>query len=221
MIYDGRNGGTIEVLENVVVIRRQGGASLLTQGLKGEKRIPFTSITSVQFKDAGVVTGYIQFGVLGGIESRGGVFNATQDENTVLFTSAASGDFHKLRDIIESRIGRPISQPIAYSNSTSFAEELTRLADLKDRGILTDDEFAQEKANLQTNRATNFGAAQHNEIQLPSAHSVSDDNTGHVDKSQELTQIPKTIGQRLGLGCVVIAALFLGLIVLATMSVRG
>ena len=77
------------VTKNLLVIRRKGLGSFLTQGLKGEKRISYSSIRSVQFKEAGFTTGYIQFGIAGGIENRGGVWDATTDENTVLFTKEA------------------------------------------------------------------------------------------------------------------------------------
>lgn len=148
MIFDGRNGGTVELLDNVLVIRRQGFASFLTQGLKGEKRIPYSSITSVQFKEAGFTTGYIQFGLAGGIESRGGVWDATTDENSVLFTRDASAEFHRLREIVEQRAdtARAGGAHMSASRATSISEELTRLADLRDRRVLTDDEFAEQKA---------------------------------------------------------------------------
>jgi hypothetical protein len=147
MMFDGRNGGTVELLENVLVIRRNGVASFLTQGLKGEKRIPYSSITSVQFKEAGFTTGYIQFAIVGGIESRGGVWDATTDENTVLFTKEASPEFHRLREIVEQRAAAArAGTHVLTSRSVSISEELTRLADLRDRGVLSDDEFAEQKA---------------------------------------------------------------------------
>ena len=121
----------------------------MTQGLKGEKRIPYSSITSVQFKAAGLTNGYIQFGVAGGLESRGGVFAATSDENTVMFRRKAGDQFLHLRDIVEQRAERarhggqqnitPAISPIA---------ELTQLAELHRQGILTDDEFSRQKARL-------------------------------------------------------------------------
>lgn len=151
MLFDGRNGGTVELLENVLVIRRKGVASFLTQGLKGEKRIPYSSITSVQFKEAGFTTGYIQLGLAGGIESRRGVWDATTDENTVLFTKAAAEDFRRLRDIVEERAAVARgghSTSVSAAPTKDVAEELGRLADLRDRGVLTEDEFAEQKQRL-------------------------------------------------------------------------
>ena len=65
MHFDGLNG-QIEVLEDRIVISRKGVFGFLTQGLKGDKMIPFASITAVQFKTASAFfNGYIQFTVMG------------------------------------------------------------------------------------------------------------------------------------------------------------
>ena len=65
MHFDGLNG-QIEVLEDRIVISRKGVFGFLTQGLKGDKTIPFASITAVQFKTASAFfNGYIQFTVYG------------------------------------------------------------------------------------------------------------------------------------------------------------
>ena len=212
MIYDGRNGGTVEVLDNALIIRRKGVTGFLTQGLKGEKRIPFSSITSVQFKEPGVTTGYIQFGIIGGNESRGGVFNATTDENTVLFLAKALDEFRQLRDTVESKIGRPAQA--TYDSATtivSFSEELTRIADLRDRGVLTEEEFAEEKARLQTQRNSDASSASSkpDTYKLPAIDAKPEAfaQTAEIQKS--------TVGKKLGMGCLIIIGVLVGLMVLS------
>jgi len=214
VIFDGRNGGTVELLDNVLVIRRKGAASFLTQGLKGEKRIPYSSITSVQFKEAGLTTGYIQFGVAGGIESRGGVWNATTDENTVLFTKEAVQDFRRLRDIIEERAAAarngPAVPPQAAAPS-NVSEELGRLADLKDRGVLTESEFAEQKARL-LQKPTN--GVQPNRPQESSARPASSSTIRSRISQEPVPQKRKSaFGRVAGVGCLVV----LGIVVLLTM----
>lgn len=211
MIYDGRNGGTVEVLDNVLIIRRKGVGSFLTQGLKGEKRIPFSSITSVQFKEPGVTTGYIQFGIMGGVESRGGVFNATTDENTVLFLAKALEEFRQLRNLVESRIGRPVTAtPQPAASSVSFAEELTRLADLRDRGVLTEEEFAEEKVRLQNQRSSTGAPT----LSKPDKY-VLHPRTTKSEADAELVETPKsTAGKKLGIGCLIVVGILVGLIAL-------
>ncbi len=146
MEIDGKNGAKIELLDDMLVIRRYGVGSFFNHGLKGEKRIPYASITIVQIKEPGLTTGYIQFGVAGGNESRGGVRGALHDENTVLFRKKVREDFRKVRDIVEQRAaaarggGKPAS--------ISLADELGKFAALRDAGVLTDAEFAEQKAKL-------------------------------------------------------------------------
>lgn len=208
MIFDGFNGGTVEVTDSAIVIRRRGIGSLLTQGLKGEKRIPFASITSVQFKEPGLTTGYIQFGVMGGLEGRGGVFNATTDENTVLFTSKALDSFLELREIVEARIGQP-SQGAAMPQGVNFSltEELGRLADLRDRGILSEDEFMREKDRLLNDRAPSPRSPK---SEIPNDGFKQSETPAQVSKSKSGS------GRKIGIGCLVILAILVGLAMLGS-----
>lgn len=148
-IYVGY-AGSVEVTANAIVISRHGTAAFLTHGLKGEKRIPFSSITAVQFRPAGkTLSGYIQFTILGAIESPTGIWDATLDENTVMFTSEHQERFDELRQLVESRIAAMPEVSAAVAGG-SVADELAKLADLRDRGVLSDSEFATEKGRLLT-----------------------------------------------------------------------
>lgn len=147
-VFTGING-QIKLTETGVIITRKGILGFMTQGLKGEKRIPFSSISSVQFKDAGLVTsGYIQFAVLGGVEARGGLFDATKDENSVMFKRGPQAvGFQQLRDIVEKRVASA-RNPVVNQAPASLADELQKLAALKEQGILTEEEFADQKVSL-------------------------------------------------------------------------
>ena len=102
MHFDGHNG-QIEVLEDRIVISRKGVFGFL---LKGDKTIPFASITAVQFKTASAFfNGYIQFTVHGGNESRGGIASAGTDENSVMFRAGRQAEeFARLKAIVEAKI---------------------------------------------------------------------------------------------------------------------
>ncbi|MFN3657397.1 MAG: zinc ribbon domain-containing protein [Pseudolabrys sp.] len=90
------NNGQVEVLEDRLIITRKGLIGFLTQGFKGEKTIPFSSISAVQFREPGaIVLGYIQFSIMGAPESS----NPATDENTVNFTNGRQHqDFVKLKE---------------------------------------------------------------------------------------------------------------------------
>lgn len=146
-IFEGY-GATVEIDGDGLTIRRKGLMSFSLHGIKGAKRIPFASIAAVQFKPANLMTsGYIQFSIVGGNESRGGLMAATKDENSVLFKGKKqNADFERLRIAVEDGIKRARA-PIAPA-AASTADELSKLGDLLDRGLLTRQEFDQQKAAL-------------------------------------------------------------------------
>ena len=102
LIAQGSNGILI-VKNNTIEIQRSGlNARLL--GLRGNKEILIKNISSIQFKKPGTFTnGFIQFAFSGSVESKGGVFDATKDENSIVFTKANLSQFEKLRDIINDK----------------------------------------------------------------------------------------------------------------------
>lgn len=128
---------SISISEDAVTIIPKA----MYHGFIGEKRIPYSSITAVQFKEAGAwLAGFIQFSIKGGFEWRGQV---NQDENALQFDKDYNAEFRALRDFVESQMARS-SMP----HMSSTADELKKLAALRDEGILSDEEFAAQKAKL-------------------------------------------------------------------------
>lgn len=114
----------------------------LYHGFKGDKRIPYSSITALQFREPGSwLAGYIQFSIQGGVEWMGQV---NQDENAAQFDTKEAEDFRALRDFAQERM----AAHGALTQSRSTADELVKLVALRDQGILTEDEFALQKAKL-------------------------------------------------------------------------
>lgn len=96
------HNGSLEVYENRIIIKRKGVLAFMTQGLKGDKEIYIKNISSIQIKKANFLTnGYIQFSFLGGKEAKGSLFEATSDENTIMFTNNQQGDFERAKVKIE------------------------------------------------------------------------------------------------------------------------
>lgn len=152
MIQAKGHNGQIQFDGVNVTISRKGVLGFLTQGLKGDKVIKATAITSVQFKKVGMITsGYIQFSVMGGGKSKGGVFDATQDENTVMFVKKQEKDFERIRDAVQAVLNAPTAGAVAQ---TSVVDQLEKLAQLHERGVLTDSEFQAQKPSFSpTSRA--------------------------------------------------------------------
>lgn len=162
MVVKGHNG-IIKFYKDKIIIERKGVISFLTQGLKGNKTIYLSDISSIQFKNAGVFTnGYIQFSFYGGKENKGGLLDATKDENTVMFTSAQEKDFailkHRINLVLSNlKKAKMKSNEMSQNNKetekinrneTSYLFELEKLGELRDRGILTEEEFNQKKKQL-------------------------------------------------------------------------
>ncbi|MDA9465499.1 hypothetical protein XH87_13080 [Bradyrhizobium sp. CCBAU 53415] len=143
------SGADLELHDDCVVIRRGLIWGLVfQQGIKGDKRIPFSSINAIQFKPPGLIKGYIQFTLGGAIESTGGVLSAAHDENTVLFSSEI--EFASARQFIEAKLAAKNHPPSlsATEQGLTVVEQLEKLAVLLDRGLLTRDEFNAEKEKL-------------------------------------------------------------------------
>lgn len=149
-IIKSPNKVTIKLTVNAIIITRKGFVNLVNQGIKGDKTIPLKNITSVQLKKPGMTNGYIQFGLLGGNESKGGVFAATQDENTIMFSKKNYEEMVELKNNIESYILK--NDNYSDLNNTiipkSPVEQIKEYKELLDMEIITQEEFNKKKANL-------------------------------------------------------------------------
>ncbi len=137
--------GQLQLLENKIRILRKGLMAFTSHGLKGEKEILIKSISSIQLKKASfLINGYIQFSFIGGQETKGGILDATKDENTIMFNSKQQPDFIKIKEAIEEKM---LSLEKGESK-TSDLEQLERLAELKAKGIITEEEFEAKKKQI-------------------------------------------------------------------------
>lgn len=142
--YRGYNG-TLVLDKRGVTIKRGAKGFILGGGmLRGDKTIPYRSITAVQLKMAGLTAGYIQLSLQGGQEAKGGLFQSTKDENSVHFYQGKNKQFQEAKAIIEERIEASLGGTPATSN----LDELKKLAELKEAGVITEDEFEKKKKEL-------------------------------------------------------------------------
>ena len=130
--------------------------------VRGVKDIYLSRISSVQFKTPGMFTvGYIRFAFTGGQEHKGGVYNALNDENAVTFLKKQHQQFIDLKEYVEELLGSaemsepspqmnvPLQQPSSGAQvGTDGFEQLEKLAELRDRGIITADDFEAKKRQI-------------------------------------------------------------------------
>ena len=135
--------GDLFLFSDRVRTSRKGFGALLQHGLVGEKDIFIKDISSVQFKPAGTFTnGYIQFAFLGGTEAKRGILEATQDENTVMFSPKHQPEFTQIRDKIQ------LMQQSKAAPGHSSLDDFEKLAGLRDKGIISPAEFEAKKKQL-------------------------------------------------------------------------
>ncbi len=133
-------GGDLEVFEDKLIITSKGVLGFLS-GTKGTKTIPFTSFTGIQYKKPGLTNGYLQLTVPGGNES-------IRSENSFTFTAFQNAVMEEVKLYIECRLEELRNTSGRQAVTTSVADELLKLAKLKDQGLLTDEEFARAKERL-------------------------------------------------------------------------
>lgn len=139
----------LQVYEDRLTIKPKGVLGFLNKGLKGTKEIPLRSIVAVEFRTAGaLVNGYLQFTIAGGNESKGGVFSAMKDENTFMFVKSANATAGEIKAYIDDRISSLNTPNPSQKTEKSLSEKIGELAALREKGLLSDDEFAAAKAKL-------------------------------------------------------------------------
>ncbi|MCL1464090.1 SHOCT domain-containing protein [Argonema galeatum] len=142
--------GQLELLEDKIRIKRQGFLAFMNHGFKGDKEILIEHISAIQFKIAGpIMSGYIQFSFFGSQESKGGIFDASKDENTVMFIRQEQEQFENIKEQIEKkRLGKKTPSIAVPLVNSSYIDELEKLASLREKGIITEEEFQVKKRQI-------------------------------------------------------------------------
>lgn len=145
--FNFKSNGKYDVVVEDGYVRwtSKGFMNFVNKGSKGEKSVPIKSISAVQIKEPRLTTGYIQFAYSGASESKGGVFDAVKDENTITFSNKKElKQAKELKALIES-LQTESSQPAAQS---SGAEEILKYKQLLDAGAITEEEYEAKKKQI-------------------------------------------------------------------------
>lgn len=136
------------LMEDRVRIQRKEEKTFLNQGFRAQKDILFSQISSVRLKRATTLgSGYIHFSLLGRGETRGA--DPNRDENTVTFRGAQQPEFDRIKSAIEARMAAlktAVTRPPL--SAMSYIEELEQLAALRNKGVITEEEFAAKKRQI-------------------------------------------------------------------------
>lgn len=149
---NGTAGECLVVTDKKVLVAKAGFSSGALFGQKA-KSFPFKQITSVEYS-CGLTAGRIQITTAGTVESssghRKGVLDSVADtfqaENVVTFPSQKKLVFQKAAALIRQMLDEQHEAPTTAT--PDILEQIKKLAELKESGILTEDEFNNKKAEL-------------------------------------------------------------------------
>lgn len=146
-------GTSLEVYENYLIISFMSVGNVVSNiakgGANGGKRINYADLTAIQFKEpAGMSVGFIQFAYPGSTELKGGVIAAMNDENSVPVSPQNLQQAREIVNYIEQRRTELRSPAAAAVAAPSSMDELRKLKELLDLGIVTQEEFDAKKKHL-------------------------------------------------------------------------
>jgi hypothetical protein len=143
--------GTVSFDGSTVVITRSGLRQVsVSGGLRGEARYAVSQLSGVRIQKPGLHAGQFTL-VAAGTNAVGvGAASSGHDPMTVLFQRNVHQAFLELAGAIEEAI-RDLAYgrvPVQDAAPRSVVDELARLGQLRDQGLLSDAEFTAAKAQL-------------------------------------------------------------------------
>lgn len=151
-------GTRLEAYDDYLIIYHMQVGSMATNimrgGTLGGKKINYEDLTSVQFREpAGATVGFLQFAYPGAVESKGGVIDMLNDENSVPVHPNVYDEAKEIYEFIEQRRKEIKAENKAASATTviqekSAAEQIKEFKELLDMGIISQEEFDAKKKQL-------------------------------------------------------------------------
>lgn len=136
------NRTTVILDGGFIRIDRKGFTNAWQRGFVGEKTINISDIVAVRLKKPGALPASIQFVFPGGVETQGGVDASTRDINTIVFSASELPYAMRIKEYVENIISNKAS---GVRHPDSIADEIRKLKQLLDDGIISQDEFDNMK----------------------------------------------------------------------------
>lgn len=148
-------GQIMNVYEDRVELTQEGVLGFLTQGLQGTKTYFFKDITTIQFKNCGWTSGFFEFTFPGGHDGRGGSLTGITNDNRFIFGAPTIGrakeiakEMEKVNEYLQKQLSESKKEHSQNVNGISVADEILKLKNLMDEGIISEDEFQVKKKQL-------------------------------------------------------------------------
>lgn len=141
--------GQIEVYADRVILKRQGAWATFTTGFAGDKTIFIKQISGIEVRNAGgFIRGHIKILFLGGQDASNNIFsdNFEPSQNTIYFNINQQKSFEEIKALIEKLIAETDNSGSKVSGIG--INDLEKLAELKQKGIITEEEFNIKKKQI-------------------------------------------------------------------------
>ncbi|HEM3538625.1 TPA: DUF4429 domain-containing protein [Streptococcus suis] len=111
-VFEFKKSKTIVRIDDyfIRIARKNSMSNMLLHGLDGEKSILLSEITAYQLKEPSSTVGYLQLVYPGSSDTKGGVFDAVKDENTVTFTKEDKEAILELKTAIEQALKSKVNK---------------------------------------------------------------------------------------------------------------
>ena len=148
-------GQLLFIFEDRVELTQTGTMGLLTQGLKGTKTFYYVDISSIEFKNCGLTSGYFEFTVPGGPKGHSGVWAGINNDNRFSFGATTLEKAKELasemaiyNEVLQNKLKQAKSSKNSAPTTQSTASEIKEYKALLDEGIITQEEFDAKKKQL-------------------------------------------------------------------------
>lgn len=112
-----------------------------------DKTIPLSSVLTVTYNKPLLKSPYIQVITADMAVGKNDIVKGAE-KNVVLISSQNKGKVLKLQQYISQYKANPVPASQFQSSYTSYTDELERLAELKEKGIITQEEFDEKKKKI-------------------------------------------------------------------------
>lgn len=147
--FDFKYGGKVNVVvdEEFINFHRKGKSAKFYKknGLKPEESIRIKDINGLQFKEPGILSGYIRFGLEK--DKLINIHKPLTDHNSIIFDKKELRQAEQLKALLEGMLQNYSGkQDVPFS--IGAASEIEKLHALKEKGIITDKQFEKQKEKL-------------------------------------------------------------------------
>lgn len=156
--FKGQNGKIIVYEDSLTISKNTFGGRLSQAGSSGDRNLHFKDIVTVEYKKPNFFSnGYFKVIVNGTKETNakvgvlGSSMASMKDQNTIVlraFSKKVSNETDRIYKLIAERLSISKKDNNTSLNQPDRLDELKKIGELKASGILTEEEFQQEKNKI-------------------------------------------------------------------------